>query len=62
MSYHYSDKSREKDPRALPNIEVFFKHGWYWWSVCPGDQVAIGPFTTEAEAITDAQSGNPNEY
>lgn len=34
--------------------------GWYWWSCFPGclpDSDPIGPFTTEAEALADAQDG-----
>ena len=32
--------------------------GWYWWSCFPGclpDGEPVGPFETEAEALTDAQ-------
>ena len=47
----YSDPSRECDPYALPNVEVFhipddcepetedgkpLPDGWYWWSCFPG--------------------------
>jgi hypothetical protein len=48
----YSDPSRETDPRALPDVEVFHltgneewnhplddsapRRGWYWWSCFPG--------------------------
>jgi len=33
--------------------------GWYWWSCFPGclpDGEPFGPFVTEQEAISDAQS------
>jgi hypothetical protein len=52
MPQHYSDPSRESNPTALPDIEVFeidhgntvvvndegepFPPGWYWWSCFPG--------------------------
>ena len=50
MSYIHSDKSRENDEHALPNIEVFYARegeltgeegeelsaGWYWWPCFPG--------------------------
>ena len=32
--------------------------GWYWWPCFPGclpDNDAVGPFTSEAAAIADAQ-------
>jgi len=34
--------------------------GWFWWSCFPGclpDGPPIGPFTTRAEALADAQEG-----
>ena len=73
----YSDPSREDDPHALPDVEVFYRtatalsadgwldgdgdtmgEGWYWWSCFPGcmpDGDPVGPFPTEAEALSDAQ-------
>jgi hypothetical protein len=52
MTQAYSDPSREADPHALPDIEVFYadssddweidgerepmQPGWYWWSCFPG--------------------------
>ena len=50
MSHEYSDPTREENPYALPNIEVFqvaedyqpetedgeLEPGWYWWSCLPG--------------------------
>ena len=72
----YSDPTRETDPLALPDVEVFYHTpsefdgdlreslpsvaGWYWWSCFPGclpDGDPVGPFDTEAEALTDAQDG-----
>ena len=38
--------------------------GWYWWSCFPGclpDGEPNGPFTTEAEAVADAQGDNGTE-
>lgn len=75
MSQHYSDPSRENDPHALPNVEVFHSdwfhpeegvllEGWYWWACFPGclpDSEPNGPFETEAEAVADAQDGSEHE-
>jgi hypothetical protein len=51
VSQVYSDPSREADPHALPNVEVFYakagewqdfetsernEAGWYWWPCFPG--------------------------
>ena len=82
----YSDPTRESDPYALPDVEVFEvwtdKHGkrhndfetedqeepcedgWYYWFCFPGclpDSDPVGPFTTEAEALADAQEGYDDE-
>jgi hypothetical protein len=38
--------------------------GWYWWFCFPGcmpDSEPNGPFTTEAEALADAQQGSEEE-
>ena len=65
----YSDPSRETDPYALPDVEVFhstdygdgdldIEDGWYWWSCFPGclpDGDPIGPFDTKGEALGNAQ-------
>lgn len=46
----YTDPSRENEPEALPNAEVFYAEageldeyfegasleGWYWWACFPG--------------------------
>lgn len=46
----YSDPTRESDPYALPDVEVFYletgemrdefdeplEAGWYWWTCFPG--------------------------
>jgi hypothetical protein len=71
MTQAYSDPSRESDPHALPDVEVFYKQrgdvydgaalpdaGWYYWYCFPGclpDSDPIGPFETEAEAKAAAQ-------
>ncbi len=59
MAQAYSDPSREADPHALPDIEVFyvngksgaagdftdlFEKGWYWWSCFPGCLPDSDPF------------------
>jgi hypothetical protein len=51
MTQGYSDPSRESDPYALPDVEVFrvsddykffdeeglpLPDGWYWWTCFPG--------------------------
>jgi hypothetical protein len=50
MAQAYSDPTRESDPHALPNIEIFHQPddgaitpsgaamdaGWYWWACFPG--------------------------
>jgi hypothetical protein len=51
--YHVPD-DREK------YAESDFPEGWYYWFCFPGcmpDSDPIGPFTTEAEALADAQAG-----
>ena len=71
MSQAYSNPDRADDPHTLPNIEVFYSTpaemgqfpidtggGWYWWSCFPGclpDSDPVGPFDTEAKALSDAQ-------
>jgi hypothetical protein len=68
MTQAYSDPSRELDPHALPDIEIFYSSdvngtgftepGWYWWACFPGclpNSDPIGPFKTEAEALEDAR-------
>lgn len=40
-------------------VVILNKTGWFYWFCFPGcipDSDAIGPFSTEAEAIADAQS------
>lgn len=94
----YSDPTRESDPYALPNVEVFYLgaddfiqaeaesvqadmmkdamadrddysaksaclcaadlDGWYYWFCFPGclpDSDPVGPFPSEAKALTNAQ-------
>ena len=62
MPQIYSDPTRESDPHALPNVEVFFDRcegdcggtwanclrpdGWYWWACFPG-------------CLPDGQVGHP---
>jgi hypothetical protein len=67
----YSNPEREVDPYALPDCEVFhlpdpfrdgeqlYGVGWYYWYCFPGclpDSDPVGPFDTESEAISAAQS------
>lgn len=60
----YSDPTRESDPHALPDVEVFLltaddfateeEEGWYYAYGFPGclhDSDPIGPFGSRAEAI-----------
>ena len=63
MPYHYSDKARESDPQALPDVDTTFHHGdnhwnrgWYWRAV-GGYRHGSGPFDSEAEALADAREG-----
>ena len=66
MAYIYSDRTREDDLHALPNVEVFevsdkdaseeMPRGWYWQSCFPGclpDGEPFGPFSSEEEARND---------
>ena len=57
MTYHYSDPSRESDPHALPDVEVFRasernvsecpeefpEPGWYYWFCFPECLPGGGP-------------------
>ena len=51
MPMYYTDPTRESEPTALPDVEVFrqpgiigpirwdgepLEPGWYWWSCSPG--------------------------
>jgi hypothetical protein len=63
----YTDKSRESDPHALPDAEVWYarckwtdpaepepeESGWYYWLCSDGNP--IGPFPTEEEAVEYAR-------
>jgi len=65
----YSDPTRENDPHALPDLEVWHSGdpqtdsdldgpGWYYWFCFPGclpDGDPIGPFATQAAALADAR-------
>tara|TARA_R100001132_G_C3208517_1_gene52526 strand:- start:319 stop:528 length:210 start_codon:yes stop_codon:yes gene_type:complete len=64
MSQHYSDPSREDDPYALPDLEIWYtqkiykKSGYYYAYGFPGclhDSEPVGPFKTEQEALNDAR-------
>ena len=76
MSQEYTDKRREADPNALPDVEVFFvsnkeldgtvfsEAGWYYWACFPGclpDGDPMGPFDTEDAAISDMRESWGNE-
>ena len=73
MTHAYSDPTRETDPHALPNIEIFhsvdcdfeetLEPGYYWQFCFPGclpDGDVNGPFETEEEALRDAQNNGEN--
>jgi hypothetical protein len=61
----YSDPTRENDPHALPDVEIFEVDGgshdgtltpgmWYYWFCFPGclpDSDPFGPYDTQAAAI-----------
>ena len=65
--YIHSNPIREDEPHALPDVEVFYQGaneasydgpGWYWWPCHPGclpDGDPVGPFATEADAVTDVR-------
>ena len=67
MTQYYRDPTRESNPHALPDLEVFYigeeedfqlPPGWYWWVCFPGclpASDAMGPFNTKAEALADAR-------
>ncbi len=71
MSQHYSDPTREDDPHALPDVEVFHssdyppedgaepvEKGWYYWYCFPGclpDSEPYGPYGSEDAASQAAQ-------
>ena len=60
MTQVYSDQTREDDPYALPDVEVFYisereanytadgnmvsEPGWYWWTCFPGCMPDSEPF------------------
>ena len=55
MYHSFIDENGDK----FGSFEVFYEDGYYWWPCSPGclpNSDATGPFTTEAEAIADAQS------
>ncbi len=68
----YTDKTRESDPHALPDADVYqlisrrrgrkkVSPGWYWRACFPGclpDGEPNGPFETKSAAIEDAQEGS----
>jgi hypothetical protein len=62
MGYIYSTTKRERDPHALPDVEVWYEDdaesgrepGWYWAPGFPGclwDSEPEGPYATEDEAV-----------
>lgn len=66
MAYHYTDASRESDPHALPDVDVFYGKrltetdpvGWHYAFGNPGcldDSDPCGPYDTEAEALAAAR-------
>jgi hypothetical protein len=64
VSQHYSDPSRADDPRALPDVEVWYDEGakdftgWFYWFCFPGclpDSEPAGPFETREAALEDAR-------
>ncbi len=64
MSYYTIDKSRENDPHALADVEIFkADHGdegmryWYQYGFpgCMHESDPVGPFDTEQEALAAAR-------
>jgi len=69
MSQFYSDPSRETDPYALPDVEIFYQvaqddedkfdgPGWYFWFCSPGclpDSDPFGPYESETDAQNAAR-------
>lgn len=69
MTYHYSDPSRETEPNALPDVEVFEAthtecperragHRFFYVFGSPGylwNSNPVGPFETEAQALAAAR-------
>ena len=68
MPYVYSDPTRQADPHALPNVEIFLltaddfatenEEGWYYQFGFPGcmpDSDPIGPFASYSEALDSAR-------
>jgi hypothetical protein len=62
MTHVYSDPTRENEPTALPDVEVFYDEAWaknksgawfYWYCFpdCLPDSEPIGPYPTEEVAI-----------
>jgi len=44
MAYHYSDTTRESEPTALPDVEVFYRGpGETTWTDDDGEQHDDGP-------------------
>jgi hypothetical protein len=76
MTQYYSDPSRENDPHALPDVEVFYckdqyvydglrESGWYYWFCFPGclpDSDPLGPFKTEKDAVMDMYEHYSTEW
>lgn len=64
--FFYSDKTREADPHAAPDVEVFQgkdydldePNSWFYWFCFPGclpDSEPNGPFESKEAAIADAR-------
>ena len=53
-------EAREMSAECFDGDDDLYHAGWYWWSCFPGclpDGDPVGPFSTETEALEDAQSG-----
>ena len=70
MTKLFIDPEHERDPNAVPDVEVFYleqdKAGprtgaartariWYWRRDCLPDNDPVGPFASQQQAIDDAQ-------
>lgn len=72
MSQHYSNPEREKEPNALPDVELVYHHhkggceasygqpgepcSGPGWYYCLPDSDPSGPFSTGMEALKDARN------
>ena len=57
--YLTAAEAREMGEETGDDSGEDYQAGWFWWSCFPGclpDSEPTGPFATQTEALTDAQS------